>query len=120
MAEFMLFLWSDTSAPPDMSPAEIEAFVAEYTVWTEKLMADGRIVASQRLSDVRQDPARLLPGTGRDFAVTVLPLPETKEVVGGFYHIRARDYDEAVEIARTCPHLKGRGQRIEIREVRLG
>lgn len=119
MAEFMLFLWSDTSAPPEMSAAEIQAFVKEYQVWTEKMRAEGRLVASQRLSDVRQDPGRTLTGAGDDFAVTDRPLPETKEVVGGFYQIRARDYDEAVKIARGCPHLRGRRARIEIRQVRL-
>jgi hypothetical protein len=120
MAQFMLFLWSDVTAAPDLSPEEMQAFVQEYVAWTEKMRAEGRLVASQRLSDVRTDPGRSLTGTGAAFAVTDKPLPETKEVVGGFYQIEARDYAEAVQIARGCPHLRGRRARIEIREVRLG
>ncbi|MDQ2803017.1 MAG: YciI family protein [Pseudomonadota bacterium] len=29
---------------------------------------------------------------------------ESKEVVGGFYLIRARDYDEACRVAESSPH----------------
>jgi hypothetical protein len=119
MAQFMLFLWNDRTVPVDMSSAEMQAFVQEYFAWTDKLRAEGRLVGAQRLSDIRTDPGRKLSGVGKDLAVTDRMLPETKEVVGGFYQIHAKDYDEAVEIARTCPHLRGRNARIEIREVRL-
>jgi hypothetical protein len=119
MAQFMLFLWNDRTAPIELSPAEMQAFVQEYYAWTEKLRAEGRLVTSQRLSDIRTDPGRTLRGVGKAFAVTDRMLPETKEVVGGFYQIHAKDYDEAVAIARTCPHLRGTQAKIEIREVRL-
>ena len=117
MSQFVLFLWSDTSRPPDMSPAEMQAVVKEYSEWTEKLRREGRLVWSQRLSDVFRDPGRRLKGTGDELSVTDRSLPETKEVVGGFYQIEASDYAEAVKIASGCPHLEGRGARIEIREV---
>lgn len=48
--------------------------------------------------------------------VTDGPYSEAHEVLGGFFVIDALDYNEAVEIARTCPHL-AEGQRIEVREV---
>lgn len=118
MAQFMLFLWNDRTVPVDMSSAEMQAFVQEYYAWTEKLRSEGRLVASQRLSDIRTDPGRTLRGVGKDFALIDRMLPETKEVVGGFYQINAKDYAEAVEVARTCPHLRGQNARIEIREVR--
>ena len=48
--------------------------------------------------------------------VTDGPYAEVKEVVGGYFLIRASSYDVAVEIARTCPHLRY-GGRIEVRQV---
>ena len=37
--------------------------------------------------------------------VTDGPYSETKEVVGGYFTIRAASYEEAIEIARDCPFL---------------
>ena len=34
------------------------------------------------------------------------PFAESKEVLGGFFIIAAASYDEAVEIAKTSPHVK--------------
>jgi hypothetical protein len=34
------------------------------------------------------------------------PFAETKEVIGGFFMIDAKDMKEAVAIAKRCPHLK--------------
>jgi hypothetical protein len=48
--------------------------------------------------------------------VTDGPFSETQEILGGFFMIEAADYAEAVEIARTCPHLKG-DRWIEVRRV---
>jgi hypothetical protein len=48
--------------------------------------------------------------------VTDGPYSEAAEVLGGYFAIEAASYDEAVEIARTCPHLTG-GQWIEVRQV---
>jgi hypothetical protein len=44
------------------------------------------------------------------------PYAEASEVIGGFYTIEARSYDDAVSIASGCPHVKYSG-RIEVREV---
>jgi hypothetical protein len=118
MSQFVLLLWNQTTGqPPDFSAAEMQALVKEYGEWTERMRREGRLVATQRLSDIFRDPGRRLSGTGDEFRLIDRALPETKEVVSGFYQIKARDYDEAVEIARTCPHLKGQGARIELREV---
>jgi hypothetical protein len=37
--------------------------------------------------------------------VTDGPFAESKEVLGGYFTINAASYDEAVTIARTCPHI---------------
>ena len=43
------------------------------------------------------------------------PYTEATEVIGGLFQVSAADYDEAVEIAGSCPHL--RFGRIELREI---
>jgi len=46
--------------------------------------------------------------------VTDGPFAETKEVLGGYYIIEARDLDHALEIAKLCPALFGG---VEVRPV---
>ncbi len=36
-------------------------------------------------------------------------------MIGGFFHIKADDYQQAVQIARDCPHLEY--GTVEIREI---
>ena len=43
------------------------------------------------------------------------PYSETKEVVGGYFVMRAANYDEALELTRDCPFLED--GRIEIRQT---
>ncbi len=50
----------------------------------------------------------------RGDVVTDGPFAETKEALGGFYLIEARDLDHAIEIARLCPARFGG---VEVRPV---
>jgi hypothetical protein len=43
------------------------------------------------------------------------PFAEAKEVLGGFFVIEAANYDEAVEAAKTCPHMEF--GTIEVRQI---
>jgi hypothetical protein len=54
-------------------------------------------------------------GTDR-VAVTDGPYAESKELVGGFFIIRAADYDEACSLALSCPHLSYGGG-VEVRQI---
>lgn len=72
--------------------------MVKYRAWREKpFTVDGK---------------RLIEETGRVIRVqnggpqsTDGPYSETKEVLGGYYTIEAANYDEAVKIALTHPHL---------------
>jgi len=50
----------------------------------------------------------------RSDVVTDGPFAETKEALGGFYLIEARDLDHAIEIAKGCPASFGG---VEVRPV---
>jgi hypothetical protein len=52
--------------------------------------------------------------TIRGDLVTDGPFAETKEALGGFYLIEARDLDHAIEIAKLCPARFGG---VEVRPV---
>ena len=45
------------------------------------------------------------------------PFNETKEVISGYYHIVAKDLEEAVKIAKSDPRFEDGNWRIEIRPI---
>jgi hypothetical protein len=77
--------------------------------WTKKpFMAD-----SKRLAE---DPGRVIRSKGGKPRAIDGPYSETKEVLGGFYTIKAANYDEAVQLALDHPHLEYSGT-IEVRQL---
>ena len=112
MSQFLLLLHETPAELPDWSPEEMQKVIEEYQAWGQRLAEAGRFLSSEKLKD----------GTGRSLRkgdnglVIDGPFSETKEVVGGFYLIEARDYDQAAELCRDCPHL-AYGGRIEVREI---
>jgi hypothetical protein len=115
MAQFMLLLHENPSEFADLTRKQMESVIAEYQAWGQRLASEGRLVASHKLTD---DRGRHLGKRGSEILVTDGPFAEAKEVLGGYYIVKAASYDEAVEIAKSGPHLRYNG-RIEVRKVDL-
>ncbi len=113
MPQYMLILHEEPMDYSQMSPEDIEAVIREYIEWSQAVEAKGKYVGGQKLKD---DGGRQLNGFGSEFRVTDGPYAEAKEIIGGFFTISATDYNEAVELAADCPHLKF-GGRIELHEI---
>jgi hypothetical protein len=107
--------FSEPLAPPPSAPtsAEVEQkIVGEYVAWARSLDERGLLVDADRLSD--ESYAYLHVRTGK-IAVED-ELLDGGSHLGGFYLVRAKDLDAAIELARQSPHLKYGGE-IEIRAV---
>ncbi|MGO8882414.1 MAG: YciI family protein [Streptosporangiaceae bacterium] len=98
MAQYAILIYENESAYIDPAPE----------LWQQAMEAHGRFAAQ-----VGEKGGKLLGGealqpTGtatsvRGDVVTDGPFAETKEALGGFYLIDARDLDHALEIAKLCP-----------------
>ena len=100
MQSFMLLLYGEDNALNDLAPEEMQQILEKYRAWHEKLEREGKLLGSDKLKDgegkvIERGGARVIDG----------PYSETKEVVGGYFAIQAADYDAAVAIAKTCPHV---------------
>lgn len=113
MSNYLLLLHEKPADFSDLSADAIQAVIAEYVAWSQKLAGEGKLVGGQKLKD---EGGKHLNGFGSEFRSTDGPFAEAKEVVGGIFTIDASSYDEAVEISKDCPHLKYGGW-IEVREV---
>ncbi|HEY6843511.1 MAG TPA: YciI family protein [Thermoanaerobaculia bacterium] len=107
MAQYVLML-RDKGTYDALSPEELQKIFGRFRTWSDKLRAQGKITGGQKLRDHQ---GRVM----RKNAVTDGPFAEAKEIIGGFFVVDAKSYDEAVSLASGCPHLDYGS--IEIREI---
>ncbi len=112
MPSFMLLLYNDPANWQNMSPEDMQKAVEKFMAWGNKLRSSGVYLASHKLAD---DAGKVMRGRGQ-VRTTDGPYSETKEVLGGYYLIKAANYNEAVERTRDCPGLEYGGT-VEVRQV---
>lgn len=109
----MLMLFDNPADYAGLTPAQMEAVVREYNEWAQKMGREGRLCGGEKLMD---EGGRVLVRGKSGPKVTDGPFSEAKEVLGGYFMINAESYDEAVEIAMSCPHVKY-GASTHVRQV---
>lgn len=113
MPTYMLLLHEDPGLFAGRSPAEMTKAVKEYGAWATKLRSENRLVGGEKLAD---DGGKVLKGKNGKVVVTDGPYAEAREVIGGYFAIKAKDYAEAAKLSESCPHLAF-GGRIELRQI---
>ncbi len=113
MPKYMLLLHDDTAAFADVSPEQMQTVIEKYVAWGERLRKDGIMTGGEKLAD---EPGKVIRRRDGDVRVTDGPYSETREVLGGYYTIEAKDYAHAIELSRDCPQLEYGGT-IEVRQI---
>ena len=112
MPTYLLFLHEDPSVFERVSPEEMQNIIQKYSLWKQRMLTAGVLTGGEKLQD---GTGRVLRRSAGQNSVTDGPYTESKEIIGGFFQIRAKNYEQAVEAANDCPHLEY--GTIEIREV---
>ena len=113
MKEFMLFIRTEGDPWQLMSPEQMQAHVQKGVNYIGGLMEKGILKSAQPLDMT----GKMV--TGSTGALKDGPFNETKEVIAGYFHIVAKDIDEAIAIAKKNPIFEdGLGAKIEVRPVR--
>jgi hypothetical protein len=113
MQEYMLFIRTEGDPWQLMSPEEMQAHVQKGINYIGGLMEKGILKSAQPL-DMQGKMISGAAGSLKDG-----PFNETKEVIAGYFHILAKDMDEAMTIARKNPIFEdGLGAKIEVRPIR--
>ena len=107
---FMLILRGG-KADRDFSPSEYGRTIQKYLDWIEGLRKKGLYEAGEPL----EETGRVLSGKSGAIVIDG-PFAESKEAVGGYFIIRARDLDEATEIGKGCPIFESGGG-LEVRQI---
>ena len=107
---FMLLLRGGISNR-DLSAEQLQRQIDRYLSWIEKLRREGHFVAGEPLDE----SGKVLSGQNGN-TVTDGPFTESKEEVGGYFIVRARDLEFAVELAKGCPIFANNGT-VEVRPI---
>ena len=110
MQDFM-FIFRGGSDASDLSPEDMQNHMQKWYEWIEELKAKNIYVSGEPLTPAGKTIR------GKKALVTDGPFAESKELVGGYFIIRANSLDEAVDIAKSgYPDFIFDGT-VEVREV---
>ena len=101
-----------------LSAEEQDAIATECRPHDERLNATGRLVAVASLE--HRKAVTLRPGRKTGPSITDGPFAETKEVVGSFFIVEAKDLEDAVSLASLHPAAQWGGHlgfAIEVRPI---
>ena len=110
---YLCLIYDEEAAIEAMPKDESDAFMGEYFAFTEGIKGSGHYVAGEALHPVATaTTVRIRNGK---LSTTDGPFAETKEQLGGFYLVEARDLNEALQVAAKIP--SARTGSIEVRPV---
>ena len=111
--QYMCLIYDDEQVWQGMSEDERNTVFGEYGAFTQSIQESGNMVAGDALQPT--STATTVRVTDGETLMTDGPFAETKEQLGGYYLINAKDADEALAIAARIP--SARYGSIEVRPV---
>ena len=112
---YLCLVYYDEKKLESLPKGEVDALVAESLDYSETLRKSGHYVASHALQSV-ESATTIRRGPNGKLSMTDGPFAETKEQLGGFILIEAKDLNEAMQVAEKMP--SGRLGCIEVRPIR--
>ncbi|HEY1691983.1 MAG TPA: YciI family protein [Polyangiaceae bacterium] len=111
--QYLLLIYSEEKKIASMSQNELGQMMNEFNAFTKSIKEGGNLRAGERLqptstaTSVRVREGKTLTTHG--------PFAETREQLGGYYVVEAKDLDEATAIAARIPGA--RHGTIEVRPI---
>lgn len=102
--KYLLLICDDEKAWADLSEAEQRKIFAEYGEFTQQITASGQFLGGSQLQPASAATSVRVRDGKR--LVTDGPFAETREQLGGYYLVDARDLDEAIAIAARIPSAR--------------
>ena len=113
--QYLLLIYRNEAELGKMGPADRKQMTADYGAFTQSIIQSGHFKAGDRLqptstaTTVRVRDGKTLTTDG--------PFAETREQLGGYYLVEAKDLDTALGIAARIPGAKAGS--IEVRPVMI-
>ena len=111
--QYLLLIYDNEANWDKMTEADRAAMYQEYGEFTQSIVKTGNHRASNQLQPIATATTVRIRDKKR--LVTDGPFAETKEQLGGFYMVEAKDLDEAIALAARIP--SARVGSIEVRPI---
>ena len=111
--KYLCLIYDDEKKMGTMPKSEADAFMGEYFAFTEGIRKSGHYLGGEALQPV-QSATTVRIRNGK-VSTTDGPFAETKEQLGGFYLIEARDLNDAIQVAARIP--SARTGTVEVRPI---
>jgi hypothetical protein len=111
--EYLLLIYSNEADGKKMTAAQYGELFQEYQTFTQDLTKSGKNKGGNPLEQT--STATTVRVRNGKTVVTDGPFAETKEQLGGYYLVEAKDLDDAISIAAKIPGAK-QGS-IEVRPI---
>jgi hypothetical protein len=113
--QYLLLIYRNESYMTEMSATDRQKLSEEYGAYTQSIIQSGHFKAGDGL----QPTTTATTVRVRDGKTMTIdgPFAETREQLGGYYLVEAKDLDDAVALAARIPEAK-RGS-IEVRPVMI-
>jgi len=114
MKEFMFFIRKQSDSELTLSPERHQQFLKGCETYIAKLKKEGKLISAQPIEREGNIISR------KDNVWKDVSFSETKEVIGGYYHILAEDLSEEIALAKANPEFEyNPDTRIEVRPIKM-
>lgn len=111
MDKFMLiFRGGDTHVHTAKDSKEVREYIQSWDTWMGGLGQKGILAGGEPLQTTGKQV------NGKSKVVIDGPFMDSKEILGGYLIVNAKDIDDAVEIAKGCPIFEENGK-VEVRPI---
>jgi hypothetical protein len=111
---YLCLIYDAESTLAALSVSEMDALMGEFFAFTDSIRKSGHYLGGEALQPV-QTATSVRVRNGK-VSTTDGPFAETKEQLGGYYLIEARDLNDAIQVASRIP--SARLGTIEVRPIR--
>ena len=101
---YLCLIYDDEKKIGTMTQSESDKFMGEYFAFTDDIRKSGHMIHGEALQPV--ETATTVRQRNGKVSTTDGPFAETKEQLGGFYLIEAKDLNEAIQVASRIPSVR--------------
>jgi hypothetical protein len=111
--KYLCLIYDEEKKMAGMSKSEGDALMGEYGAFTQSVKGSGHYLGGDALQPVHT--ATTIRSRNGKVSTTDGPFAETKEQLGGYYLIEAKDLNDAIQVASRIPSVKTGS--IEVRPI---
>jgi hypothetical protein len=102
--KYLCLIYDEEKRFGSMSKADMDALMGEYFAYTDEIKKSGHLLGGNDLQSTQM--ATTIRVRNGKMSTTDGPFAETKEQLGGYYLIEAKDLNDALQVAARIPSAK--------------